>query len=305
MLAVKRKWFEKARMLLLRSAMICAVAALGIGAAPLPKTCAPLRVMTYNIRLAIDSDGPNPWQARRDRFIGQIALMHPAILGLQEVVALQKADLERGLPEYRFLGVARDDGRSAGEYSNLAVDRSVFDVRSSGTFWLSPTPAVPSKGWDAAYRRIATWAHLVRRSDGRRFLALNTHLDNEGSSARLEGAREILGWLAAHKAPGEYVLMTGDLNSEPKSPPYTALTSSPLGLRDSRTISQSPPLGPEGTFNDFNPLPPSSQRIDYVLVGNGVSVVRYAVLSWHGEDGRTASDHFPVVADIAACGGAG
>jgi len=304
MLAVKRKWFEKARMLLLRSAMICAVATIGIGAAPAPKACAPLRVMTYNIRLAIDSDGPNRWQARRDQFIGQIALMHPAILGLQEVVALQRADLERGLPGYRFLGVARDDGRSTGEYSNLAVDRSVFDVRSSGTFWLSPTPAVPSKGWDAAYRRIATWAHLVRRSDGRRFLALNTHLDNEGSSARLEGAREILGWLAAHKAPGEYVLMTGDLNSEPKSPPYAALTSSPLGLRDSRAISQSSPIGPEGTFNDFNPLPPNSQRIDYVLVGNGVSVLRYAVLSWHGEDGRTASDHFPVVADLAACGGA-
>jgi len=42
-----------------------------------------------------------------------------------------------------------------------------------------------------------------------------------------------------------------------------------------------------------------------VLVGNGVSVLRYALLSWHGEDGRTASDHFPVVGDLAACGAAG
>jgi len=261
--------------------------------------------MTYNIRLDLASDGPNRWSARRDQFIGQIAFVHPDILGLQEVVAGQKADLERGLPGYRFLGVARDDGKSAGEFSNLAIDRNAFRILSSGTFWLSPTPDRPSKGWDASYIRIATWAHLVRRSDGRGFLALNTHLDNEGSTARLMGAREILGWLAAHKAPGEYVLMTGDFNSEPKSPPYTALTSSMLGLRDSRTISQSPPIGPEGTFNDFNPLPPNSQRIDYVLVGNGVSVVRYAVLSWHGEDGRTASDHFPVVADLAACGAAG
>lgn len=264
-----------------------------------------MRVMTYNIRLAIDSDGPNRWQERRDQFIGQVALMHPAILGLQEVVALQKADLERGLPGYRFLGVARDDGRSQVEYSSLAIDRSVFDVRSSGTFWLSPTPTIPSKGWDAAYRRIATWAHLVRRSDGRRFLALNTHLDNEGSTARLEGAREILRWLAAHQQRGEFVLMTGDFNSEPGSAPYGALTSSPLGLRDSRLISQSPPLGPEGTFNDFNPLPPKSQRIDYVLAGRGMTVLRYAVLAWHGERGRTASDHFPVVADVAPCGAAG
>lgn len=258
--------------------------------------------MTYNIRLAIDSDGPNRWEARRDQFIGQVALMHPAILGLQEVVAVQKADLEHGLPGYRFLGVARDDGRSAGEFSNLAIDRSVFRVRSSGTFWLSSTPTVPSKGWDAAYRRIATWAHLVRRSDGRRFLALNTHLDNEGATARLQGAREIFGWLAAHRETGESVLMTGDLNSEPGSPPYQALTSSPVSLRDSRAISQSPPMGPEGTFNDFNPLPANSPRIDYVLVGPGMGVKRYAVLSWHGEGGRTASDHFPVVTDLEACG---
>ena len=266
--------------------------------------CTTLRVMTYNIRLDLESDGANKWSKRRDQFVGQIGLMHPAILGLQEVVRGQQADLEKAFPTYTFLGLPREGG-PMGESANLAFDQTVFKVTKSGTFWLSPTPEVPSKGWDAAYRRIATWAHLVRRSDGRRFLALNTHLDNEGSTARLEGAREILGWLAAHKAPGEYVLMTGDLNSEPKSPPYAALTSSPLGLRDSRAISQSPPIGPEGTFNDFNPLPSNSQRIDYVLVGSGVSVLRYAVLSWHGEGGRTASDHFPVVADLAACGAAG
>ena len=257
--------------------------------------------MTYNIRLALESDGPNRWEARRSAFIGQLQLMHPGILGLQEVVAAQKADLERWLPGYTFLGVARDDGRSAGEFSNLAIDQSIFKVRSSGTFWLSPTPEKPSKGWDAAYRRIETWAHLVRRSDGHRFLALNTHLDNEGRQARLEGAREILGWLSANREPGESILMTGDFNSEPGSPPYQALTSSALGLRDARTVSRWPPIGPEGTFNNFDALPASSRRIDYVLVDPLIDVERYAVLSWHGEANRVASDHFPVVADLEAC----
>lgn len=304
MLAVKLQPAQKQAMAFPRTMKLVALlplAALTMGAAPHRASCPPLRVMTYNIRLALESDGPNRWEARRDRFIGQVQLMHPAILGLQEVVAGQKADLQRGLPGYRFLGVARDDGRSAGEFSNLAIDKTAFNIRSSGTFWLSPTPAVPSKGWDAAYRRIATWAHLVRRSDGHRFLALNTHLDNEGSQARLEGAREILRWLGAHRSVGESVIMTGDLNSEPDSPPYDALTKSALRLRDSRKISSSAPLGPEGTFNDFNPLPANSPRIDYVLVGPGIGVERYAVLSWHGEGGRVASDHFPVVADLDAC----
>lgn len=279
---------------------VIAAAVLGLASAP-AATCAPLRVMTYNIRLDLASDGPNRWSARRDQFIGQIALMHPAIVGLQEVVAGQKADLEQGLPGYTFLGVARDDGRSAGEFSNLAIDRSVFRVLSSGTFWLSPTPAVPSKGWDAAYRRIATWAHLVRRSDGQRFLALNTHLDNEGKQARLEGAREISRWLTAHRSPGERIIMTGDFNSEPGSPPVEELTSAAPGLRDARTATETPPIGPEGTFNNFEALPAKSPRIDYILVDPALEVERFAVLAWHGEGGRVASDHFPVVADLDAC----
>lgn len=281
--------------------MLSLIAAAILGLASGPAACAPLRVMTYNIRLDLASDGPNRWSARRDQFIGQVALMHPAILGLQEVVAGQKADLEQGLPGYTFLGVARDDGRSAGEFSNLAIDRSVFRVQSSGTFWLSRTPDVPSKGWDAAYRRIATWAHLVRRTDGQRFLALNTHLDNEGKQARVEGAREIVRWLAAHRSPGERIIMTGDFNSEPGSPPVEELTSAALRLRDARMVTATPPIGPQGTFNNFDALPAESVRIDYVLVDPALEVERYAVLAWHGENGRVASDHFPVVADLSTC----
>lgn len=257
--------------------------------------------MTYNIRLDLDSDGVNRWSNRREQFIGQIRLMRPAILGLQEVVAGQKADLERAMPGYTFLGVARDDGKSAGEFSNLAVDRNVFQVRSSGTFWLSPTPNVPSKGWDAAYRRIATWAHLSRKSDGNRFLALNTHLDNEGQTARLESARQIIRWLATNRKPGEKVLVTGDLNTEPGTPPLQELTSPGLGLRDAAMISKTPAVGPAGTWNDFQALPKESARIDFVLVDPVIEVEQYGVLAWHGQGNRTASDHFPVVADLDAC----
>lgn len=278
--------------------LILAAAAL-IGAAPSPRTCPPLRVMSYNIRLDIASDGVNRWSERRDQFIGQLRLMQPAIIGLQEVVPGQKSDLEAALPGYQFLGVARDDGRAMGEYSNLAIDREVFRVQSSGTFWLSPTPAVPSKGWDAAYPRIATWAKLIRRSDGRRFLALNTHFDHEGRTARLESTRHILRWLDGRRIPGETVIVTGDLNAEPGTPPLRELTSR---FRDARVASKTPAVGPEGTFNAFTLVPAESRRIDYILVDPSVRVERYAVLAWHGERGRPASDHFPVVADVTACG---
>jgi endonuclease/exonuclease/phosphatase family metal-dependent hydrolase len=278
-----------------------ALAALAYAGTP-SQTCAPVRVMTYNIRLDLESDGANRWSNRRDQFIGQIRLMRPAILGLQEVVPGQKADLESALPGYTFLGSAREDGPS-GESSNVAFDHDLFRVQSSGTFWLSPTPTVPSKGWDAAYSRIATWAHLVRKSDGTKFLALNTHLDNEGQTARLEGARQIVSWLAANRRPGEAIVVTGDMNTIADTPPIKEFTSSTLALRDARLISKTPPVGPEGTWNDFRaiPLPQDEMRIDFVLVDPKTEVTDYAVLAWHGDGNRTASAHFPVVADISNC----
>lgn len=285
----------------LRSAFLLIVAAVTLGAAPPSRTCEPLRVMSYNIRLDLESDGINRWSNRRDQFIGQVRLMKPAILGLQEVVPGQKTDLEQALPGYQFLGVARDDGRNKGEYSNLAIDRSVFRVQTSGTFWLSPTPKEPSKGWDAAYPRIATWAKLVRRSDGRRFLVLNSHFDHVGQTARLESARQIVRWIGANRTPGETVLMTGDLNAEPGTPPLVELTGPRLGLRDAKTVSKTPPVGPEGTFNNWVLVPRETRRIDYVLTDPAVEVERYAVLAWHGEGGRPASDHFAVVADVKSC----
>ena len=277
-----------------------ALAALAASTTP---TCPTLRVMTYNIRLDLESDGVNRWSNRRDQFIGQIALMHPAILGLQEVVPGQKADLEKAFPDFTFLGTAREPGPS-GESANLAFDRNVFRLGSSGTFWLSLTPNVPSKGWDAAYSRVATWAHLVRKSDGKKFLALNTHLDNEGHVARLESARQIIRWLAANRAPDEEIIVTGDMNTTANTPPIQELTSPTLGLRDARTISKTAPVGPEGTWNDFRalPLPADEMRIDFVLVDPKIDVERFGVLAWHGEGNRTASDHFSVVADLFACG---
>ena len=65
----------------------------------------------------------------------------------------QQADLKQGLPDYEFVGVGRDDGKSGGEFSSLAVNRASFRIASWGNFWLSQTPDRPSKGWDASYIR--------------------------------------------------------------------------------------------------------------------------------------------------------
>ena len=42
-----------------------------------------------------------------------------SIIGLQEVVHKQLLDVEKLLPDYAFLGVGRDDGKTRGEHSPL------------------------------------------------------------------------------------------------------------------------------------------------------------------------------------------
>lgn len=258
--------------------------------------CAPFRVMSYNILESYDVPAENwaKWSRRRDDLLRQVQSAQPAILGMQEVTQVQKADLERALAGYSFLGVAREDGQTGGESTNIAVNGAFFDVKSSGTFWLSPTPEVPSKGWDAAYTRIATWAHLVRRTDGRRFLVLNTHLDSNGRQARLEGARQIGTWLTANRQPGELAIMTGDLNSGVTGQPVTFLTSPAVGLRDARPITKSRPFGPQATYE-------GKWRIDFILIDPAIEVEHYATLAERGRRGQIISDHYPVIADLSAC----
>jgi endonuclease/exonuclease/phosphatase family metal-dependent hydrolase len=265
-------------------------------------TCAPFRVMSYNILESYDVPAENwaKWSKRRDDMVKQLQTVQPTILGMQEITQVQKEDLERALPGYTFLGVAREDGQTGGEATNIAVNNAFFDIQSSGTFWLSPTPDKPSKGWDAGNTRIATWAHLVRRSDGRRLLVLNTHLDSNGKQARFESAHQIADWLAANKQPGELVVVTGDFNSGSTGQPVTILTSTTLGLRDSRPISRTRPFGPEGTFNGGFPGPPK-WRIDFVLVDPAITVEHYATLPDRLKGGGVISDHYPVVVDLSAC----
>src|SRR4029453_11806395 len=85
-----------------------AAAIMSSDAEPLRQTCEPIRAMTYNILVSADlaSEGKYRWSLRREALIGQLRTMRPAILGLQEVSRVQKADLRRNLPGYKFESIA-------------------------------------------------------------------------------------------------------------------------------------------------------------------------------------------------------
>jgi endonuclease/exonuclease/phosphatase family metal-dependent hydrolase len=273
-----------------------------LGARPIGPSRAdamPLRAMTYNIRLATEADGENVWRNRRRWVSAQISWLQPDIFGLQEVVFSQKQDIIADLPDYHLVGNGRDDGRDGGESSPLGYSIARFEMQACGTLWLSPTPDRPSKGWDAAFPRVATWARLVARSDGRPILAINTHWDHVGVEARNHSASLLSTWLAEHRQPRDHIIFLGDFNADVDSEAMRLLTDAhaPVRLRDSRAASQSEPFGPAGTFNDFKLQPDTTRTIDHILVGDDITVRRFAVIA-QNVDGRMLSDHYPVLADL-------
>lgn len=259
-----------------------------------------LTAMTFNIRLDLTSDGANAWANRKTMVADLIRHEEPAVLGLQEVLLHQKKDLEAALSAYTFVGVARDDGAEKGEFSPLAFRRDRFTLLESGTFWLSPTSSVPGKAWDAALPRIATWAVLVDRATGQRIAALNTHFDHVGTTARENSAALISDWSTRRIAAGDEVIVMGDFNASPGSPPM-AILGEPArsGLRMARTASVATPYGPPGTFTGFRIDSEAAEPIDHVLVSGRFAVLRYATITQHW-GGRLPSDHYPVVADLRA-----
>ncbi|MBK6414551.1 endonuclease/exonuclease/phosphatase family protein [Sphingopyxis sp.] len=254
--------------------------------------------MTYNIRLDIASDGDNAWPHRRNALTSLIAYYAPDLVGMQEVLPNQKQAVEADLPAYRFVGVARDNGKDKGEFSPLGFRRDRFNLIASGTFWLSPTPDVPGKGWDATYPRIASWARLRDKAAKRNLLVVNTHMDHVGTIARLEGARQIRRWTAAQRTTNETVVLMGDFNSPTDSPPYAAIVEPGAGaLRDTLAISRAPHFGPRGTFTGFKIEQVEPAPIDHIFVSNDVVVLRHATLTQQS-GGRLPSDHYPVLADL-------
>ena len=260
---------------------------------------AELTVMSFNIRYGTAADGENHWRHRRELCAARIRHFAPDVLGLQEALAFQNEFLLAACPGYTAIGVGRDDGGTAGEFSTLFVRTARFTVLASGTFWLSETPATPgSRSWDSALPRIATWARVVDRLAGDRpLLLVNTHFDHRGEQARAASARLLRRFVAEH-AEGAAVVVTGDFNTAPGSAPWRTLTDAtdPAGrLHDAwATLHPDAPAGTAGTFHAFK-AEPGVARIDWILHSSGLTA-RTAHIDRHHEGALFPSDHCAVVA---------
>lgn len=253
-----------------------------------------LAVMTYNIRYANAGDWENHWNIRKARLIQQVREEAPDIVGFQEALHEQVVDLESGLPGYDWVGVGRDDGHEAGEYAPIFVRTKRYKILRGGTFWLSSTPDSASIGWDAACKRICTFAVLSEKSSGKKMVVFNTHLDHEGKLARQLSAQLLMRKIN-ELSRGQATILLGDFNFEPSDPLYRTFINAESQLADAFAAPAADSSQTNITFpgNGFAASGPNSgKRIDYIfysvqLVCHSTTILRAE------ENGLYPSDHLP------------
>lgn len=260
-----------------------------------------ISIMTFNIRYNNPQDAPNHWENRKD-FVGElIAFYNPDFVGTQEVLKDQLNDMQEKLPDYRYVGVARDDGKDAGEFSALFYKKDKYDLLQTATFWLSENPeAIGVMGWDAACNRVVTWGKFKNKDSGLEMFVFNTHFDHKGEIARQESARLIL--QKVKEIAGEQnAIITGDFNAHPESNVYQTLTRGTGDLPAFHDVysKAAQTYGPDWTFNSFGKTPVEKRkRIDYIFTNKEARVEKYISISEQRGD-VFPSDHLPVLAEIS------
>lgn len=254
-----------------------------------------IKVMSYNIRLDVASDGENRWDARKDKVANLVNYYEPDFLGGQEVTHPQLEYLVNNLAGYSYIGVGRDDGKTKGEYSCIFFKADKFDVMQQSTFWLSPTPDSISKGWDAAIVRVCTYGLFKDKKTKQLFWVFNTHFDHVGRKARLESAKLIVKKIEELNTKNYPVILTGDFNSRPDDAPTQFLDTK---LLNARTLSKLV-HGPADTWNAFKFHEKLNGCIDYIFLKDhkNISVTKFITIT-DSYDLKYPSDHLPVMATI-------
>jgi endonuclease/exonuclease/phosphatase family metal-dependent hydrolase len=166
---------------------------------------------------------------------------------------------------------------------------------NSGTFWLSPTPDVPSKGWDAALNRICTYAQFFDLESKESFWVFNTHFDHVGETARMKSAELILQKMKeVTKGKNQAVIFCGDLNLNDDHSTITFIQSQ---LKDALLVSKQLKTNMNRTFNNFDLTTPASKRIDYIFTNENLIIQLFeTIVEPFGVS--YPSDHFPILAKL-------
>ena len=247
-----------------------------------------LKVMSYNIRQGEAKDGTNSWALRYPATAEMITDQKPDVFGVQEAMSYQIRFIEDNMRDYKCVGVGRDDGKKEGEFMSIFWNKKTVSMLDWGTFWLSETPDEPSKGWDAACFRTATWALMKDKKTGKKFYFVNTHLDHVGVQARMNGLQLIVDRIAQINKEGLPMVLTGDFNMKPSD---RAMAPVDALMKSARAVAGK--TDSKGTYNNWGK---ASDMIDYIYFSGFSSCPEYQTVTKKYAKRTFVSDHFPITA---------
>lgn len=291
---------------------LCCLA--GCEKAKIPKTVAvnedgamEIKVMSFNLRYENDGDrGAHAWKARIVGVVRMLREENVDVLGIQEGLHGQMADLWASLPGYDLMGNGRDDGLRKGEYAGIFFreDRFEIDRKKSGMIWLSATPEkAGSTTWGNTIPRVATWVKLTDRASGKILWVVNMHLDHQSQPSREKGVKLMAEKLDELNVAGDAVIWMGDFNATEDNPAVKFVKSSgTTGI----TVDRFPGLKESfdelhagekkrGTLHFWMSDPNRQWKVDHIFVSKEAKVLESRVVK-SGEP--YLSDHFPVSAKL-------
>lgn len=274
----------------------------------------PLRILTFNVRYATSSPvlAERPWEIRCPKLVTQLNFVtaghENAFICLQECLYSQIQDIQAGLgDQWSHIGRGRGTKEKDGEFSPVFYRSSTWSCVRVETRWLSKTPEVPSKGWDAVLNRIVTMGEFSHIVTGTRVIVMSTHFDHIGVQARKHSAELLIKFAkewSSEGGPGpepSVVLIGGDFNSPPDDAAYQVMTAPHSGMSDiSDLVPQSKHYGNHITYTSFGESGEWPKRLDFLFIQEPrtAKVNTFGVLANSFDDQIRISDHRPVVSDL-------
>ena len=238
---------------------------------------AQIKLVTYNIRYANNRDSLNDWNNRKHGLTYQVKQYKADFIGLQEALHHQ-------------IGFVKQELGQTFDYIGVGTSKNY-------TFWLSETPNIPSKSWDAALPRIATGTLFRNIKTKEQVYVMNTHFDHVGVLARKNSMRLISEKLKTYSEIGIPVILMGDFNLQPSEEPIQWIIQQKLADARNSETAISHGENSKFTFNGFKETT-TGPIIDYIFISHNLKVNQFIVDQSSRGKNLFFSDHFPVICEV-------
>jgi endonuclease/exonuclease/phosphatase family metal-dependent hydrolase len=264
-----------------------------------------ISIVTSNISADfLNPPGVPTWESRRLPYVDVLRNAEPDIVGLQEVTPRQLQFLRKQFSEFSALTVPVDNptpdlltawqakykqfgfSEIPSPYEIILFYRpDTFSLLSSGHWWLSPTPDVPSLGFGNTAPRVVLWAHLHHRVSNQEFVIFNTHIDQRCTQAMMELCRNKF---AEFEENYPCLILMGDLNFNEKDPNYDLL------ITDAWNDSHKAALEADSATFLYDRLGMPGGRIDHILYRGSKFIPTTWIRLLPRASNERISDHDPV-----------